>query len=181
MPSLSHLDSKNSLNALLNMFFGGRGISGHPGQGLLTSCVRVTDKTVLEYEAAREALTLWISTPNNVMSPLFRTIDHLETCIESLHRVSLFADRLRRLDSAPSIDKTKVPREAERQQIRRARDAIQHADRDIMAGATGAPTGRSVALLPMEDRLEVGMDEVLYEDLARWIEQYHDLVRELIR
>jgi hypothetical protein len=179
MPDLSHLDSKNSLNAILNMVFGGR-IFGHPGQGLLTSYVRVMDKTVLEYEAARSALSEWIASPNNVMSPLFRTIDHLETCVDSLHRVSLFAERLRRLEGAPAIDRPKLPHQRERDQIRQARDAIQHADDDILEDKTGAPNGHSVALLPMESAFEVGGHEVRYVDLAHWIEKYHALVRDLI-
>ena len=180
MPDLSHLDSKNSLNAILNMLFGARGIPGHPGQGLLTSYVRVMDKTILEYEAARSALTEWLTTPNNVMSPLFRTIDHLETCVDSLNRVSEFAERLRRLEGAPPIDRQKLPRQRERDEIGQARDAIQHADKDLVDHRTGESTGRSMALLPMDGGFEVGGHEIEWRDLARWIEQYHDLARELI-
>ena len=184
MPDLSHLDSKNSLNAILNMLLGGRGIAGHPGHGLLTSYVRLMDKTILEYEAARSALTEWLTTPNNVMSPLFRTIDHLETCVDSLHRVSVFAERLRQLKDAPPIDRSKLPRQGERNEIRDARDAIQHADkdlvddRDLVNGRTGEPSGRP--LLPMDGGFEVGGHEVQWRDLAGWIEKYHDLARELI-
>jgi len=181
MPDLSHLDTKNSLNAILNRMFGGGGISGHTGQGLLTSYVRVMDKTILEYEAARAALTDWIITPNTTMTPLFRAIDHLETCVDSLHRVSRYAERLRRLESAPAIDRLKLPHASERDQIRQARDAIQHADRAILQEQRGEAAGHSVALLPMDRGFEVGGHEIRYADLARWIEKYHALVRELIR
>jgi hypothetical protein len=165
----------------LQIVFGDRGIYRDPGQGLLTSYVRVMDKTVLEYEAARHSLTEWVTTPKNVMSPLFRTIDHLETCVDSLHRASQFAERLRRLQSAPQIHMLKLPRDKERGGIRKARDAIQHADADIRSGGSGEPTGHSVALFPTEDRFEAGGHEVAYRDLARWIEKYHALVSELIR
>jgi hypothetical protein len=85
MPDLGHLDSKNSLNAMLNVVFGGRGMIGHPGQGLLTLYVRVMDKTVLEYEAARAALLSGSPRRTTSGATLFRTIDHLETCVDSLH------------------------------------------------------------------------------------------------
>lgn len=180
MPDLAHLDSKNSLNAMLNVVLGGRGIVGHPGQGLLTIYVRMMDKAILEYEAARATFTEWVTTPNNVMSPLFRTIDHLETCVDSLHRASVFAERLRHLQSAPAIDRVRLPQDRERDQIRRARDAIQHADKDILAGRTGEPAGQSATLFPLQDRFEVGGEEVAYASLARWIEKYHAVVSELI-
>jgi hypothetical protein len=58
MPRLDHLDSSNTLNALLSTFFGGRSALPVGAQGLLTNLTRLTDKAILEYESAGRA---WIA------------------------------------------------------------------------------------------------------------------------
>jgi hypothetical protein len=180
MPDLSHLDSKNTQNELLNSLFGGAP-RHHPTRGLTTSLVRVMDKTIIEYEAARAALTEWIETPNHVMSPLLRAIDHLETCIDSLDRVAQFVEELRAAVNGPAIDGNKVPSRNQQKRIHALRGAIAHADRDLAKNRTGEPTGLPMTLMPTNDGVEVASSQVSWDDLAGWIEKYHDLAGELIR
>src|SRR4051794_29779901 len=88
MPVLEHLDSKNILNVVLNELVGDRGVPGMLGRQLSKHLARLTDKTILSYEAARTELDKYVDQSASgafKLSPLIRAIDHFETTIDSLH------------------------------------------------------------------------------------------------
>jgi hypothetical protein len=183
MPSLRHLDSKNTLNAMLNMALRGRGVLGHPGQGLLSNLTRLTDKAVIEYEAARAALDRYVDPAGNrPLSELFRTFDHLETCLDAVHRAGRHAEALRTVPSTPNINLSQLPSRKARERVRVVRNAIQHAEGDLLKGKTGFGTGRPVGLIATSTTLVAGEKAlyIRYNWLAAWITLYHDLVRDLI-
>ncbi len=73
MPSLDHLDSKNTLNVMLNGLAGGRGVPGLPGRPQSSYVARLLDKTILSYGTARHELTQYVQRQSeNTMSPLVR-------------------------------------------------------------------------------------------------------------
>lgn len=180
MPPLAHLDTKNTLNALLNVITGSAPQLGPHSYGVQINLVRLTDKTIVEYEAARTSLDCYV--PNGPLSDLVRTCDHLETCVETLARVVKHAATLRRLPGLPRIPKSRLPSPAAQKRVIDARNAMQHAENDIVAGRTGHGTGRSVGLIALDTTLHVGKkgSYLRYADLAAWIEVYHNLVRALI-
>jgi hypothetical protein len=183
MPSLGHLDSKNTLNAMLNLTLGGRGALPPPGQGLLSNLTRLTDKAVLEYESARASLDRYLASPGDrPLSQLFRAFDHLETCLDAVHRAGLHADRLRTRPGPPRIHQAQLPTPQARERVRRARNAVQHSEERILEGQTGTGTGRPVRLIATSTGLVVGERGlyIRYVWLAMWITRYHDLVRDLI-
>src|SRR4051812_39943672 len=93
MPNLSFLDSKNTLNALLNAVFRGSPALQPQGNALLSNLTRLTDKSIIEYEAARASLTHYVDRTNGPgFGDLFRTFDHLETCIDAVHRAGQHAE-----------------------------------------------------------------------------------------
>lgn len=183
MPSLEHLDSKNTLNALLNVFFRQKGVLPPPGQGLLNNLTRLTDKAVIEYEAARAALDRYVDPRGDrALSDVFRTFDHLETCLDALHRAGQHAEALRSAPGGPAINVKQTPSPEARDRVRKVRNAIQHAEERILRGKTGAATGRPLGLIGTDKSLMAG-DQGLYiryDWLAAWITRYHDLVRDLI-
>jgi hypothetical protein len=183
MPSLARLESENTLEGARNVIVWGKGLLPPPGQHLLANLTRLTDKAILEYELARESIDRYLdAATDQPQTHLYRTFDHLETCLDAVHRAARHAERLRRNEDAPSIDRDRLPRRWELSLLRDTRDAIQHAEEDVLRGTTGADTGRPVSLVATDTAIvagESGLD-IPYEQLARWIVQYHDLVRELI-
>lgn len=137
---------------------------------------RFTDKTILSYEAARTELDEYVDQSASgafKLSPLIRAVDHLETTIDSLHRVACFTERLRRDAEAPPIAKDSLPSSADRDRVRQMRHAIQHADEQVLGG-WGNP------LLVCEDRIELSESRIRYQELAAWIEAYHDITKALV-
>ena len=97
MPSLGHLTTGNAVWAAITATMGGFGVGGSPGRGLYTNLVRLTDKSIEEYEAARLALDAYVNAPTNQTRPFTScsgSFDHLENCIESLHRLGVHAKAL---------------------------------------------------------------------------------------
>ena len=92
MPDLSGLRKKIVLDLILNWLFRGRRPLGQKPDALVNSFIRLVDKVVLEYEAARLSLLEYVSAPRGVMSPLFNAAGHLENCLNSLKRAIRFAD-----------------------------------------------------------------------------------------
>src|SRR5689334_11869667 len=82
MPSLEHLGSKNVLNVMLNALHGK--VVPVPARVPVNYLARLMDKTIISYESARTELDVYISRrSDSTFSPLFRAIDHLETCVDS--------------------------------------------------------------------------------------------------
>jgi hypothetical protein len=183
MPSLAHLDTKNTLNAALNAMFGGRGVVGFPAHGLQVNLMRLTDKAILEYEAARETLDDYLAPgANRPLSRLFRCFDHMETCVDALARAGRHAEKLRIAPGEPRVAKRQLPTSQGQDLIRRARNAIQHGEERILEGKTGHPTDRPVVLICTATHVEVGEkgNQLRYSWIASWLTSYHDLVRDLI-
>ena len=183
MPSLGHLTTGNAVWAAITATMGGFGVGGSPGRGLYTNLVRLTDKSIEEYEAARLALDAYVNAPTNQTRPiheLFRSFDHLENCIESLHRLGVHAKALRTAGEAIAL--SQLPSEKGRNLIRRARNAIQHADERVTDGLTGFGTNRAVGLIALSTRLQVGEGGlyIRYDWLAGWVERYYALANDLM-
>lgn len=179
MPDLGHLDDKHALNHSLNFSLGDRGaVVGHPGQGFKINLVRLLDKTLREYTAARGTLDEWVNRTRR-FGALFETIGHLETCIDSLNRVRLFSDGLRQNRNAPPMNRRGFPSRADQDRIRTARNAIQHTDDHLVRNLIGPPAEKGVMLWPLDEGFELEGELYLWQHLARWITSYHDLVLEL--
>ena len=90
-----------------------------------------------EYNATREALQLYIDTPNNTLSPLFRAIAHMESCVNTMRRAILFARRMRNHKESPAIDKRKVLSGDAGDRLVGIRNAIEHLENSILNGDIG--------------------------------------------
>ena len=181
MPSLSHLDSANALNALLNMLLSGVTPLSPAAQALVTNLTRLSDKAVTEYENARAALDRYLD-PDHPLSEMFRTFDHQETCLDAVDRAGRHAEALRRFPGPPRITMSQLPTPQARKRVRHIRNAIQHAEERVLDGKTGAGTGRPAGLIATSRSLVAGQRGIYirYDWLASWITIYHDLVRDLI-
>src|SRR5687768_7735698 len=161
MPALANIPSNQTLNMLLNLVFRGPAVTGHPDGAWWSNLVRLTDKTVREYEAARLELNSWTTAANNTWSPLFRGIDHLENCVTSAHRAVLFA---RQLDSAGHRGFTGVATPRQQNLLRLVRNHIEHMDDKLLKGQV--VVGEGVVINPLQRRLEIGGQQLQWRDLA---------------
>jgi hypothetical protein len=157
------------------------------GQAYFLNVTRLVDKTLREYEQARVHLQRYINS-NNKTSLFFRCVDHMENCVDSLHRVFQHMKKLRHQlrtledqtdQQVPRIGRNELPRSQDQDRIRRIRRAIQHIDKDIemrSAGENIAPIG----LIVKSDSIELDSEEIYFGELASWIEQVCKLTRRLI-
>ena len=177
MPDLSNLTDKNTLGVLLGLFFRKAGPSDYQAKALWVNYIRLVDQVVREYKAAREALQLYVNTPNNVMLPLFQCIGHFESCISLMKRAIVFARRMRRHRGGPQIGKHDVLASAG-EKIINFRNAIEHLDDDILKG--NVPIGSPIALMVKSDSIELTGNEIYFTDLAKWIQELHKLATDLV-
>jgi hypothetical protein len=178
MPDLSALDGKLILNQALNTMFRRAGPSDRLAKALWLNYVRLVDQTLWEYKAARESLQEYVETPNNVISPLFRTIAHLEACINTTWRAIRFARRMRRNKNSPRIDKLPVLSDTVASQIDKLRNAIEHLENKILNGAIAE--GEPTTLIAKSDGIELAGIEIFYLELANWIKELHSLAESII-
>lgn len=178
IPTLENLEVSLRSKRMLGNVLGRHGPASKNGKQIADGLVRLVEKAVQEYKAAIKKFALFMC-GNGEFDNYCRAQDHMESCIQSLHRAICYIERLRRMgfrqaEGAPFIPK---PREIEflrdeaKGRVRKLRDACEHLDKDIIAGKLGPDDDVAICL-----RLE-GVDlsgiSILYNELARWIEQIH--------
>jgi hypothetical protein len=178
MPDLSHLSANTSLAFVLNRVFTGGGPKDPKSYALVMNFIRIVDHLVAEYEQTRAALTEFVNTPNNVISPIFDATNYYESCISTMIRVIRLGRRIRNDRKSPPIAK-KIPVLSNQiwDRVNNMRGAIQHIDERISKN-TWLP-GEPVCLLVKSDRLELNGEEILYSELADWVKQLNELGAQL--
>lgn len=183
MPPVDHLSNRSATNLLLD-----RALSGVPAGlppdrmliGLFTNFVRLTDKALREYDAARTELLAFV-TPDITLHTNFylRAIDHMENCVNALHRAVLNARALReqRIGRAG-------PRLTERQEqrLRYARNAFEHADEKVLGASRVKNFGRSepFSLRLANTSMIIGDHVLTYQEIVSAMTKCHTTI-EVIR
>jgi hypothetical protein len=133
IPTIDHLSNNGTLNVLLDRVLSGLPSGLPPDRtmvGLFTNFVRLTDKALREYDAARAELLVFVSPhPGLRVSPYLRAIDHMENCVSATHRAVLNARALRenRIGrGAPTL----TQRQEER--LKFLRNAVEHSDEKLL-------------------------------------------------
>jgi hypothetical protein len=183
LPGLKHDDEifgKGILNIVVRAMVGQLPAQGdRNGYRGLLNLVRLTDKAINEYLAACEACAEFEAHKNEGrVSPFFRAIDHVESCINSVYRATRHARRLRSRIETAELDRTdwRAIRNAETQ-LRKVRDTIEHAEEQL---ASGVITDEQLGLLWLNEySLAIGSCEVSYANLAMWIERVHKIATAL--
>jgi hypothetical protein len=177
---LDILDNKNYLNLLLGRVFTGHGLFTDPAGSLLFNLSRLIDKAIDEYEHMRTELEAYEDSGGNSISRYAKAVSHLETCINALNRAMKYAEALRRDKQTPWIEKPALPTDRQRQRLSMLRAAIEHTDeRIICANERHIQIGEPISLVILEDGCELGGCTIRFEELARWIQQVHDVTKRL--
>jgi hypothetical protein len=177
MPDLSSLNGKKILGLILNLLFRGGGPKNNLAKALVNNYIRLVDQILWEYNAARDSLELYVSTPNEVISPLFKCIGHMESCIRTINRAINFARKIRHHQESPDVEKLNVLSGRVGNRIEDMRNAIEHLECDILAGKM--EEGGANTLIVRNDRIELFDKCISYSELAKWIEELHDLASKL--
>ena len=177
LPDLKHDDEifgRGILNIVVRAMVGQLpaqdDLTGYRG---LLNLVRLTDKAINEYSAARkECVEFEAHKYEGRISPFFRAIDHIESCINSTYRATRHARRLRSRIVTAELDRTdwRAIQNAETQ-LKDVRDTIEHTEEQV---ANGVITDDQLGLLWLNEKsLAIGSHEVTYANLAMWIERVH--------
>jgi hypothetical protein len=184
LPDLSGLDDKLTANLTVSLGIG-RGLPPGDAQHLVTTFIRTTEGALRRYEDAR--LQLERSANEDSFMEYLRGLDDMELTFMALHRAMRLAVALKN-SCETNVGKRTLPREAERDQLRAMRNAIDHNVGPIVAHHAGK--GHTLALLVREGDVTIDAIEpdaetvtsltVAHADLGRWLRQLHELALDLI-
>lgn len=192
MPSVDHMFNQGMLNVILDRTVGGSpgGVPRErPAVGLFNNLVRLTDKALREYDAARFELIDYLDgrdgSPRQLgvrTSPYIRAVDHTENVVSALTRGVASCERLQALGFGR--DAPKMPA-ALRLDVVRIRDMIEHADERLTKGSTKASRQPFEDQEPYALRLEddfawIGGWRIDYRDVVTVLTYLYEFV-ELLR
>ena len=186
MPGVDQMSNKSSLNVNLDRVLR-RVPSGLPSDrsliGLFTNFVRLTDKGLREYDAARAELELHLTPHKGLrVSPILRAIDHMENCVSATYRAVL---------NAESLQANKIGRSGprltalQRERLKRVRDAIEHSDEKLL-GVTKSKVsppftaGEPYSLRLANTSMVIGQHALTYKGLVSALGKMHRTI-EVIR
>jgi len=177
MPDLGHLKDKLLLDLMLNIALGGAGPNDLTARALWVNYIRLVDKSVFEYKNARDSLEEYVSTPNEVIYPLFRCISHLENCIDSVKRAVSFAEKMRRNKESPGINKLSVLSIVTKKKLNYFRNAIEHLEKDVVKN--NISEDNPTMLLIRHNSITLAGEKLSYHELSEWIQELYNLAKDL--
>ncbi len=149
-------------------------------QFLATTFVRTFDHALRRYETARTNVTE--AAEKQQLVAYLRGIADMEAAVIFLNKAMRLAARL--VESQETrIGKDRLPSHADRDKLRKMRNAIDHDDEPILDGRAGTGEILSLALGSTQMAIadEAGEERIVsYEQFASWLEKLHDLVWALI-
>ncbi|HEX6686062.1 MAG TPA: hypothetical protein VF062_25020 [Candidatus Limnocylindrales bacterium] len=182
MPTVDHLSNNGALNVLLD-----RTLSGLPSGlppvsspvGLFMNFVRLTDKALREYDAARAELLLFVSPhPGLRISPYLRAIDHMENCVNATHRAVLNAKALRenKIGRAASL-----LTDLQERHLANLRHAVEHSDEKLLSKQkfkSSPPFDRvdPYSLRLANTSMVIGKNVLTYKELVAAMTKCHNAV-----
>lgn len=187
VPDLSTLGTKSPLLALERMFRGG-GPSDPIVYGLTMNFVRLADSSLQSYERGRLALEDYMDARESGgldLSSFLIATSSFEQCMESIKRAINFLKAIRGSIGTPQALKDALPRPigilSGRVEgvVTGMRDAIQHLEGDIQGGAI--VSGDPLALMPVDDAVELGVMRITYSDLSGWVHELNQLAEIVAR
>jgi len=158
IPAFDDLGHPQIVVVAAKVFIGGLSpqLSGWHERQLFLNLVRLSDRAIVDFGLAREALLDYIAHRyEGRVSTHFSSISHMEAGITALARCIRFANALARSLVSPPIGRDELPRKAVQDSIRNVRNAIEHTDLALNKGAISS----GVAMLHvLDDQVELEGD-----------------------
>lgn len=146
-----------------------------------TNFIRLVDKAVKEYHAARDSILAQLaeaSRPAPQMEEEGRPLyilaftDHCETCVNAIHRVLRLVDRLKD-ERQPLNRDLRHAIEAYSRAVPAMRNALEHMDERIQRDEVAPGQPVMLGLADSEDRAVVADTELLFDDVAIALRKLH--------
>jgi hypothetical protein len=177
MPDLSALERSGLLvrfafwNAVFDL-----PVRGHAPAANLKHLVRLIDKSVVEYEALRRSLVAYTGRADDGVPyamVYLRASNHIETCINALHRAIRLAKLMQRAAPWLSIRNEELPRTPDVKRVENLRHAFEHTSAFLADGRI--PEGDWVMPHIWPEGVEFVGDEIRFAELAAWLRRLHAL------
>ena len=186
--SLDHFPALDDIEpGELRISFGYRAFSGTmpfkdapPRDAWLFNLVRLAEKAVEDYNAARQHFEDFAEQRAGITQALMGCINALEDCVNAVHRGFLFVERFRTvkpsISGAPVFDDDwKLRLKSVEYLVKRVnavRNAIEHRDNDLPPDRE-RPEGDSAFLAPQNEHAYIEAERIAYADLARLVRTLH--------
>jgi hypothetical protein len=183
LPDVTDLSAKAMLSIMMRAMFGAPPAVSQASQKahlLFINLVRLTDKTLNEYTAAKVQIEDFEAhKEDGRFSPLFRAIDHFENCIGALHRALLYVTALGGRREVAPIDRVSLRYlKGPTKRVNDMRDAIEHTDEDILGGRLVEGTARY--LWPVAEGITLAGMLITYRELTTWMRHLHGVTTTLL-
>lgn len=182
IPDLSELKPRSTF-FLVNYIFRGAGPKHREAYALVMNFVRLVDLAISEYELARKAMLQFKETTESLaLGQAIRASGHYEVCVSALKRAIDHLKAIRGHPMVPLVPQSLqdlLPRGINvlsgrvESQVTDLRNAIQHLEKVIKKGEI--LEGQAIALAVNEDDIELGSNKILHSDLAKWLQELHEL------
>jgi hypothetical protein len=151
-----------------------------PAAFLVSTFVRLVEDALRSYEEARSRLET--ASREEHLVEFVRGCSDMEDTFWVLHRATRVAVALVRSPET-KLDYSQVPAEADREKLRKMRNAIDHDEEPIVGGCAGK--GDSLALEVRSNEMSITdrdgvVQTVTHDQFAGWIRTLHALAAELI-
>jgi hypothetical protein len=175
-PDLSNLFLPVISNYILNRVFTNRGGHTNPQvQSYIHNFILSTDKALRAYNYGR-LLILKYAASNNRMKLLFHALAEFETCISTVNRALLLADRMVKHRDNPEIERTQRRLlDSYKRKIEPIRHVIEHMDKVIAKGEIRDGEPQMLAVSSDGVYLEISSYKLKFMFLASAILQLHTL------
>jgi len=141
--------------------------------------IRLVDKALREYHAAREALLGEIQ--GTQRSFLIEFTNHIETCINAVSRLFKLLERIKSEKESPAF-----PRELRRlvetknEPITNVRNVVEHIDEHIQKDEIAPGKSIMLALSKNDDGVVISNFEIKFKELAMVLEKMHEIARHIL-
>ena len=179
-PDLTHLPVPVIATYILNLTFGDRGGHDNPQvRSYLHSFILSTDKALRAYNSGRALMFEYVGSKNRT-TLLFHALGEFETCITTVRRALLLAERMAAHPENPEIERTQRRLfDSYQRAVGPVRDAIEHMDDDIARGELRAGEPQILAVSKDGGFLEIGSHRLTFASLSSAVAQLHALSLEL--
>jgi hypothetical protein len=182
MPALDHLAANMGVVILERSLAGpatqlrGKRVA----MAVFVNFCRLTDKALLEYEAARAEFNRYVSGARSPL-PYLRGIDHMENCIDATYRAVRHAEALRSLGIGRGAS---APTTAQHDALKDVRDALQHSEDRLLGTSTGPRRPhihqyQAFAPFPTNTRVIIGQHALGYRQLTFVITKCHRMIERI--
>jgi len=183
MPDLSSINTPAMPDTAMGIIIGKWAQRNDQVWLYIHNLIRITDKAIFEYEAARKSYLKQLDTLRNGVLPLsalFRSVAHLETCINSVRRALRFIERLNGYEGEAAISRTtrKIIRIHAKVSVN-IRDVVEHMDEMIADGSFVKGKAPMLMLTESGDGACIADYSIQFGDLASLLRKLKELAIQL--